>query len=271
LSLSYWSTHCSPQRRRFVFIEDLCAEGETVAGKVVFVTRGPRGPQRNLWGLCTLADGGFMKSSNDKSLRWRIVQRSVLPAILLTLWVATCFGDLEAGRSWSQGKFLGMEHPFGAPALPLTAASSNQYGRWYVRSADGAMFINWYSISSSFTHFAAPAPLTTKWFCDWKSLHADGEHIAGCISGLHGGDPTDFNASHEKIDGKYSSPPVPYFLLTALASIPLIHLLWANRRSVRRQSAGVCPNCAYNLRAHHVGQCCPECGTPIAPNIRPAL
>jgi hypothetical protein len=35
------------------------------------------------------------------------------------------------------------------------------------------------------------------------------------------------------------------------------------RTRLRRERAGLCPTCSYDLRAHAPGSACPECGTPI--------
>jgi len=55
--------------------------------------------------------------------------------------------------------------------------------------------------------------------------------------------------------------PTPLLALLLIAW-PAWHLYRAaTRRRHRRQ--GLCPTCSYDLRAHHPGQKCPECGTPI--------
>ena len=56
---------------------------------------------------------------------------------------------------------------------------------------------------------------------------------------------------------------LPWWLLAVLFGIaPMIWLfLWFRRR--KRKRASGCANCGYDLRAHAVGDKCPECGTPV--------
>jgi hypothetical protein len=37
--------------------------------------------------------------------------------------------------------------------------------------------------------------------------------------------------------------------------------LWYRRK---RPPSGLWPTCSYDLRAHALGQACPECGTPVS-------
>ncbi len=56
--------------------------------------------------------------------------------------------------------------------------------------------------------------------------------------------------------------PIPLLALPfAIAPI-----LWIRRRvRLRPQPDHLCAKCSYDLRAHHPGDKCPECGTPIPP------
>ncbi len=58
---------------------------------------------------------------------------------------------------------------------------------------------------------------------------------------------------------------IPYSYLAVLSSImPTIWLLTRRRRRRKNRLAhGLCLKCGYDLRAHHPGDECPECGTPI--------
>ncbi len=58
--------------------------------------------------------------------------------------------------------------------------------------------------------------------------------------------------------------PFPGPILSALALLPLIVWTHAYLRYLHRAHNRLCLHCGYNLRAHHPGQKCPECGTPIA-------
>ena len=71
------------------------------------------------------------------------------------------------------------------------------------------------------------------------------------------------HASH--VTWRYVS--INYWLLTLLSTLPLILyflLTRRRRRTTARIRRGLCPTCAYDLRAHTAGQSYPECGTPIA-------
>ncbi len=60
---------------------------------------------------------------------------------------------------------------------------------------------------------------------------------------------------------------IHYAYITALSALPLAaaFLLTHNRRrAAARQRRSLCPHCGYDLRAHAVGQKCPECGTPVS-------
>ncbi len=57
---------------------------------------------------------------------------------------------------------------------------------------------------------------------------------------------------------------IPYYALISVpALVVMLHLL-SLRRAAKRRTNGLCPICRYNLRAHHPGDKCPECGTAIA-------
>jgi len=59
---------------------------------------------------------------------------------------------------------------------------------------------------------------------------------------------------------------LPYVPLIALLASSAILIHWRRQTlKLRRQNRqGLCPTCSYDLRAHHTGQRCPECGTPIS-------
>jgi hypothetical protein len=51
---------------------------------------------------------------------------------------------------------------------------------------------------------------------------------------------------------------LPYWLLQLLTLAPPIAFVWRRRRHSRRDAAGLCPSCGYDLRA--TPDRCPECG-----------
>ena len=59
---------------------------------------------------------------------------------------------------------------------------------------------------------------------------------------------------------------LPYwFLLTLFLAYPILYPLTRRLRAWRtnlKNHQGLCPTCAYDLRAHTPGTNCPECGTP---------
>ena len=61
---------------------------------------------------------------------------------------------------------------------------------------------------------------------------------------------------------------VRFGVVTLLSGLPItFYFIFTHkrRRARNRLRRGLCPNCAYDLRAHAPGQICPECGTPILP------
>lgn len=56
---------------------------------------------------------------------------------------------------------------------------------------------------------------------------------------------------------------INFWLVFAVSVVPLA--LFATIRLLRRRprKTAACAKCAYDLRAHHVGERCPECGTAI--------
>ncbi len=63
---------------------------------------------------------------------------------------------------------------------------------------------------------------------------------------------------------------LPYWLLATISAVPLLLLapgLRRARRTRRRQRLGLCLRCGYDLRASP--ERCPECATPITPDLRP--
>ena len=61
-----------------------------------------------------------------------------------------------------------------------------------------------------------------------------------------------------------ASLKIPFFYLALLFSILPLLALRAIRRRRRLTRAGLCSKCGYDLRAHAIGDKCPECGTPVA-------
>jgi len=63
-------------------------------------------------------------------------------------------------------------------------------------------------------------------------------------------------------------PFAPFIALLASSAI-LIHWRLQTLKHRRQNRQGLCPTCSYDLRAHHPGQRCPECGTPISIDSQP--
>lgn len=56
---------------------------------------------------------------------------------------------------------------------------------------------------------------------------------------------------------------IPYWLPLAVAGLPWG--IWGVGRLLRRHARpGLCRKCSYDLRAHKVGEKCPECGTVVS-------
>jgi hypothetical protein len=85
-----------------------------------------------------------------------------------------------------------------------------------------------------------------------------------------------FRANHTSVGGLFGGAPptgplpsvsgftvrIPYWSVTVLAAVLPARSLWRWRRSRRRQRAGLCPRCGYNLTGNTTGVC-PECGAAI--------
>ena len=63
-------------------------------------------------------------------------------------------------------------------------------------------------------------------------------------------------------------PFAPFIALLAAAAI-LSHWTLQALKLRHQNRQGLCPTCSYDLRAHHPGQRCPECGTPISIDSQP--
>jgi len=61
---------------------------------------------------------------------------------------------------------------------------------------------------------------------------------------------------------------VPFIALLASSAI-LYHWRRQTLKLRHQKRQGLCPACSYDLRAHHPGQRCPECGTPISVDSQP--
>ena len=55
----------------------------------------------------------------------------------------------------------------------------------------------------------------------------------------------------------------PHWMLALLTAIPVVIAGFRWFRAKRRVRPGLCRQCCYDLRAHHPGDRCPECGTPV--------
>ena len=192
---------------------------------------------------------------------WRIALRATVPALLLAVWINSMFGEVSVGRRWTKGFPVPPSPP--APGWP-PVQSCTQEGWWQVRSSEGAARLLWGGNTQVMFRLGPPTPPTTQW--SWtRATYSDViSRIAPSIFGLKGfWHAPEFFIVASATENHHASIPVPYFLLTSLAAIPLLRLLWANRRSVRRNVAGLCRECDYDLRAHQAGARCPECGTVI--------
>ncbi len=58
---------------------------------------------------------------------------------------------------------------------------------------------------------------------------------------------------------------IPLIVIFIPIEIALLVLLAILPKPLRTIKAAICIQCGYDLRAHHPGDNCPECGTPIPP------
>jgi hypothetical protein len=189
--------------------------------------------------------------------------------LLIALAVASIFGcvDMTDGtpqQNWSFAachgrlRFAHAAMPFTTPPIPWTGSATP----W----REGAHL-----------DFTPDEPTTDNQFATlwWNSpiqSPTGDEHITThsipLVARLHTGTVFDYLEGGNPHAKLHVAAPVWCLEFHAAWPIALSLLLpalflrsWRRHRHASRQ--GLCPTCHYDLRAHHPGDKCPECGTPI--------
>lgn len=189
-----------------------------------------------------------------------------------TLWIRSYFVADAINRDWS----VAWPETTTLAGNPPTPALHIHRGQWSLFAQSGYLCL--YAGDTDTLHIlpiaTAAGPFQLKWNYDHTPARPMPESAHRFYSSwFRSADwkstdpfdsfprpPTTWEKGHT---GLYA---LPLWLLTLpfllLASLPLLHFL-PSRRRARRSAQGVCPTCAYDLRAHAPGSKCPECGTPI--------
>ncbi len=146
-------------------------------------------------------------------------------AICATL--VMCQGGFEGDISWDHNYPVAREH-IGSPLSRFRVQSMAVTGAWL--SSSGR-----FGYCREVVCCAAP-PGCIRWGINWKY-----SSIPTCRSDVQ--------------------VVLPFWLLTAFCG--LLPALALYRMIRQERHPGFCPNCSYDLRAHHSGQRCPECGMVI--------
>jgi hypothetical protein len=141
-----------------------------------------------------------------------------------------------------------------------------------VYSQQGAVAFEWIVVPG-----ADPVPLKTPWKWESYSLGPVRENwtesLGGrrwSVLGIEGGQGA-LGPTGIAFATKYLLIPYWVFCLaeSLLPAAWLGRLAWNIRRHRHRLKQGRCPKCGYDLRAHHPGDKCPECATPVPPRPPP--
>jgi hypothetical protein len=197
----------------------------------------------------------------DSSIRWRVMRRAIVPALFAALWITSVFGEFAWGRTWETVSACPL------PRIPGGIGTDFHERECSIHSCRGSLTVLVRSEDSVWEGIW-PATKSSQWFRRWsqcdvapcylfESIFGEGNNYAYADMG-----PQPLAHSRD-----VTTVPIPYFLLTTVAAIPLLRLLWSNRR---RRIAGLCRQCGYDLRAHRPGDRCPECGTFVPATSPPS-
>ena len=198
------------------------------------------------------------------------VSCGMLCLLFLALWVLSYFRGAGVRREWR----IATSRP--NPEAPGSDLFDRKDGSWELRSDSGIVLFSWLCDLSTYDGRViarmVPQPLTIQ----WSSYHyapsgalRPYEFAKHNFMGLSHYDPWGqlrLWSSHpapffKDIRGTVTT--IPYWMLVLLTAIPTLlgGRRWLkNRRLAKR---GLCHQCGYDLRAHHPGDRCPECGTPV--------
>lgn len=188
----------------------------------------------------------------------------VLCVILVALWVLSAFRHDFIQRYWT------VNHPRPNPN-PASTLIDHAFGGWTLSSEQGSLAFyrtdDLQIYDGRFPGEPMPSPLAVFWhYGSGRGSFIRYLEPGGGFLGFHYYQPS-------SVEGLSPSPRnefynrtklvVPYWAPVLITAIPVIVAWWRRFRRRRTGAAGLCPICSYDLRAHHAGAKCPECGKVI--------
>jgi hypothetical protein len=192
---------------------------------------------------------------------------NALCLLFILLWILSEYRHDTIQRQW-------IANPTRInPTDPTQKFLDYSQGTWELKSASGKLlfyFDKWLFTFLLNPGKSSPAPpLEIRWNVnrndfifmppDSNALGFSYRELSDQLSGdwLPDVGPT-LNSDHEGY-----IVAIPYWALVVVTALP--QLMYWSRAFHRNRiiAANLCPHCRYDLRAHHPGDNCPECGTPL--------
>jgi hypothetical protein len=178
---------------------------------------------------------------------WRIT-RTLLLLFLQVAWPLS-YAHAEMAAGWRRGGFQLGEHAY-SPAIWKESG-------WTVLLEKGTVWPYIYQPVPNPRPVVPNPSFTSLGECDYSHWIGSAEHQFGFGTSLMG---QIYSADWQSCTG-IMFPIWPISVAAALAFSWQIGHWFRHRKTAL--TASLCRRCSYDLRAHHPGQNCPECGTPI--------
>ena len=202
---------------------------------------------------------------------FKLVIYIALPLAFIALWLWSVHHGLMLGRLREQTS----SEPSSNPGQNIR---THNFHEWEISCGDGSITFSWHRLDApEFADGPAEAPsVEVNWYC--KQTAPDEAY--GSAKKPPQIYPIAFGTDNWgstillplKTVNRFYMLAIRDWLLALLALLNLF-LYWRKiRRKKRLADAGLCPKCAYDLRAHKAGDKCPECGAivPSQPLPTPA-